>query len=191
MEKIDRFKLVFDYLRYKVGEYNSSIDNIKDKVLSTTKRLNIYIYLFDVLYMQENNGKSFFNEEFYAWPTIPTIPRVYYEDFDQLSDPFCEKFYKKLDNIALPSEEIKDLIDYIIKSTYYVDTADLVEMVTLDDSPWKKICDENNPSIICKGRCIIPKEDIYQYYRDRNVFEYLITLVQENKQIALTKVKKK
>lgn len=190
MEKLDRFKLVFDYLRYKVGEYNVSIDSIEDKVLSTGKRLNIYIYLFDVLYMKENNGESFFKEDFYAWPTMPTFPRVYYEDFDQLSDPLCEKFYKKSGSVNLPSEEIINLIDCIIKSTNHVDTADLIEMITLNDSPWKKICDENGPGIVSKGKCIIPKEDIYQYYKDNNVLEDLIKLDTKNNQKTLTKIKK-
>ena len=143
-------KKVLCTLIKEITEYN------KDKpfgkqVSITTKRLQKLIYFCEVEYMKRNEGKPLFDEEFYAWPSGPVIPDVYYE---------CGFRYHLLGRGCVLTDEVRNIIKHVLKLTADLDTIDLVEACCVAGTPWAKAFDEDDHN----HKQIISKQETYAFF---------------------------
>lgn len=140
------------------NEYNRD-KSLRDQIFMSSKRLQKLLFFSDVLYMVENNGKSMFNDDFYAWPSGPVIPSVY-RVFMQYQDGEMKPYTEK--DIVPITPAMESAIKRVLKDTNCLDTADLVEKSHEKDGPWDIIYDENDSE--CNR--IIDKNKIYEYYKE-------------------------
>lgn len=149
-----------NYIIERTNEYNTQ--NQYDKRVSLTcKRLQKILYFSEVQYMKQNDGQAMFSDEFYAWPSGPVIPSVYYQ------------FMKYQNGEMLPNEtqssitkEMSDAIDHILENTWDRDTIDLVKDSHVPGGPWSQAYDGTDP----EHKQTISKHKIYNYYKNREMF---------------------
>lgn len=142
-----------NYIIEKVNEYNAG-KSLREQVLMTSKRLQKILFFADVLFMLENDKKSMFNDEFYAWPSGPVIPSVY-KEFMQYQDGAMQPHLGGK-HIPLTNDMI-NILDRVIDATMTVDTSELIKTSHVEDGPWCDVFDEVNDNIINKAK-------IYNYY---------------------------
>ena len=142
-----------NYIIERVNEYNAG-KSLRDQVLMTSKRLQKILFFTDVLYMLENNKKSMFSDDFYAWPSGPVIPSVY-EEFMQYQDGEMQP-HKEGKLVSLTQEMINTL-DRVLRDTMTVDTSELIRVSHTEGGPWHDVFDENNYRLIKKAK-------IYNFY---------------------------
>ena len=133
-----------------------------EQIAMTGKRLQKLLYFSDVEYMKRNEGQSMFKEEFYAWPSGPVIPSVYYE-FMQYQDGQM---------VPMPGEhkpitsKMREAIDCVLERTKDMDPLDLVEYSHTRRGPWRRVYNADDPD----HRQIIPKNEIYDFYKKQDMF---------------------
>lgn len=152
---------VANYIISKTNEFNETKE-YNQRISMTCKRLQKLLYFSDIEFMKNNHGRSMFKDEFYAWPSGPVIPSVYYR-FMIYQSGYMKPSEKEQ---ACLSPDIKSAIDYVLKQTNDKDTLDLVEKAHEQGGPWSQVYEANDPD----HKQIIPKKMIYEYYRGRIVF---------------------
>lgn len=134
--------------RYKEGKC------LRKQVSVKTKRIQRLIYFCDIEYMKKNNGIPLFKDNYYAWPSGPVIVGVY-NKFMVYIDRKLFPMYK--DKEPKLSDDIKQIINEILESTKDLDTIDLEYIVKVNDGPYSRFYNEQDPKheqIIPKKRCI-------------------------------------
>lgn len=145
-----------NYIIQKTNKYNEDRD-FKDCILLTGKRLQKMLFFCDVKYMLQNNSESMFRDEFYAWPSGPVIPSVYYS-YMQFQNGTMQPI-EEGKHSPLTSKMI-DVIDKVFDETCKIDTFDLVERSHVAGGPWERAYKEDDP----KHDEIIEKQSIYEFY---------------------------
>ncbi len=145
-----------NYIIKKVNEYNEG-KSFREQVFMTSKRLQKILFFTDVFYMLENNGKSMFADDFYAWPSGPVIPSVY-EEFMQYQDGEMQP-HTEGNSTSLTKEMVRAL-DIVIKDTMKRDTSELIITSHKEGGPWHDIFKEDDYN----DYKLISKEKIYDYY---------------------------
>ena len=151
-----------NYIIERTNTYNKSTSD--SVILMTCKRLQKLLFFSDIEYMKRNEGRSMFNDEFHAWPSGPVIPSVYYKYMKYQSgqmSPVIESGHSPL------TQSMQDSLDYTLKTTWRIDTRDLVEISHVEGGPWRRFYNDNDP----KHEQIIPKHEIFLFYRCRNALE--------------------
>ena len=150
-----------NYVINRVNEYNEKYPNAR--ISMTCKRLQKLLYFSDVFFMKQNNGESMFRDEFYAWPSGPVIPSVYY-GFMKYQSGVMSPIEEENDGIL--TEQMIRAIESVLEETWEMDTLDLVDFSHVDGGPWRKHYCEVDPN----HEQIIPKSDIFAFYKNCNVF---------------------
>ena len=70
-------RAVANYIIEKTNEYNED-ETFREQVMMSCKRLQRLLYFCNVKYLILHNGEFLFEDDFYAWPTGPVIPGIYY-----------------------------------------------------------------------------------------------------------------
>ena len=152
---------VSDYIINKINKYNEG-NELREQVIMTIKRLQKLLYFCDVEYMKINNGNRLFEDQFYAWPSGPVIPNVYY-----IYAPYYREVSPRYNEMKMNlTEEEKFIIYKVIDGTQKLDTSDLINMTNVSDGPWSKVYDEEDS----EHNQVISKNDMYDFYRDKNLF---------------------
>ena len=154
-----------NYIILEMEKYNKD-KAFRDKVSLHTKRLQKILYFSEVEYMRRNNGKVLFNDEYNAWPSGPVVANVYSFYALYVDGQIKPRYVEKMPNL---NDNEKEIIDYVIKKTIDMDTVDLVNLSTLEFPLFNKYYDEDD----LMHEQIIPKNEIYNYYKDRELFETL------------------
>lgn len=162
MELTLKCRAIANYIIEKINEYNKD-KPFKEQVFLHDKKLQKLLYFCEIEYMKENNGKTLFDDEYYAWPSGPVIVEIYTQ-YIQLKDGKMKTAYEK--NEPTLSKDIKLIIDKILELTKDLDTIDLVNISKLPDSPYDKVYDGSDIHHNQK----ISKKDIYLYYKDKVLF---------------------
>lgn len=152
-----------NHLIEKTNDFNNAQIDHSNRISMTCKRLQKLLYFSDIEYMKRNNGDSMFHDNYHAWPSGPVIPSVY------------SKFMTYQDGQMNPidgahtelTQEMKDCLDFVLEHTWNKDTVDLIDIAHKDGGPWKIVYDDKDPA----HEQIISKEAIYNYYKNRVIFE--------------------
>lgn len=141
---------------FKVADYiigNCPVDNLK---------LQKMLYYSQGVHMVLNDGKELFPDEIEAWDYGPVINRVYQKYKNNGMSPLQIKT-NDTSECCLETKEIAS-IDMVIEYYGSMSGASLVAR-THNEEPWK-----NNyvPNYYHK---IIPKKDIYDYFREALTFD--------------------
>lgn len=150
-----------NYIIDRTNQYNEN-HSFQDRILLTGKRLQKMLFFCDVEYMLQHEGKSMFSDEYYAWPSGPVIPSVYYNYMhfqNGTMRPVEEGQHSPL------SPEMKTTIDSVFSKTCTLDTFDLVELSHVKNGPWAQVYKDEDP----KHEERIPKELIYGYYKSKGL----------------------
>ena len=156
--------VVANYIIENINKFNEG-KPLKEQVMFTLRRLQRILYFCDIEYMKINNGASLFEDNYYAWPSGPVIPYVYYT-FVQ-----CQKLNGKISpkyeaqELRLTNKE-KSIIDKVLKETQELDTVDLSNIANINEGPWQKAYNELDP----EHNQIIKKEEIYNFYKNKELF---------------------
>ena len=152
-----------NYLIERTNNYNSLQTNYGNRISMTCKRLQKLLYFSDIEYMKRNNSDSMFRDNYHAWPSGPVIPSVY-SKFMTYQNGQMKPIEGKHSSLT---QAMKDCLDFVLSLTWNMDTLDLIDFTHVADGPWKQVYNESDP----KHEQIIPKRDIFNYYRDRAIFE--------------------
>lgn len=150
-----------NYLIERTNEYNTKVDFF-NQISMSCKRLQKLLYFGDVIFMQLNNGKSMFKDEFYAWPSGPVIPSVY-DEFMQYQNG---KMMPVLGEHTPLTKSMIQALDTIFERTTDIDTEDLVIESHVENGPWNQVYDPNDSGHFQ----IVTKESTYEFYRSRDIF---------------------
>lgn len=176
MPRLRQCNEIDNYIIEQINEFNKG-KTIENQIIMTPQRLHQLIYFCDAEYMYLNNGKSLFQDDYYTGPTCPIIPSIYGDYFQNHLNHMEPIHYK---NPVVLSQNIKRIIDYILKNTKDIDTSDLVKISTMKDSPYKKIYDEKQQIKI------IPKKDIYKYYSTISIWHQFQSVLNQSKELQKT-----
>lgn len=130
---------VANYIIETISLYNSSA-SYENRIVMTCKRLQKLLYFSDIEFMKQNNGKSMFADDFYAWPSGPIIPSIY------------NKFMKYQIGEMRPVEgtylviasNMKQAIDNVLMNTQSIDTLDLINYSHIHGGPWSHAYDADD-----------------------------------------------
>lgn len=148
---------IADYIIIKINEMNQ-VRAGQDRIRLSCKRLQKLIYFSEVRYMQLNNGKQLFEDNYYAWPSGPVVPEIYYTYVEfQTGEmlPLDEHSGDKLE------PNIKIIIKDLLYDTINMSTEDLIRYSHVKNGPWAK-------HIYNEG--LITKEEIFSFYKGREIF---------------------
>lgn len=151
-----------NYIIEKTNEYNDS-QAYGNRISITGKRLQKLLYFSDIEFMKRNDGVSMFKDEFYAWPSGPVIPSVYYEFSQYQNGEMCPS---KGESHSPLTRAMMDAIDYVLSQVHGIDTIDLINFSHIEGGPWRRFYSDTDPN----HEQVIPKREIYAFYKDRNMF---------------------
>ncbi len=152
---------VANYIIEKVNEFNKG-KKYSDQISMTCKRLQKLLYFSEVEYMKRHNGAPMFSDDFYAWPSGPVIPSVYYK-FSQYQNGEMTPIAGE--HASITFDMIK-VIDYVLEKTKDKDTVDLVEFSHVKDGPWSQAYNDKDP----EHEQIVLKKDMRTFYADKDIF---------------------
>ena len=155
---------VANYIIEAINQYNKHKEELRQQVLLSTKKMQRLLYLCEVEYMKRNNGTPLFKDDFYAWPSGPTIPRGY-TLFIQSMD--CKMHPIESSNPVELTDDIKIIIDEILDKTKELDTTELMDITNIVDGPWHQVYQEDDK----EHKQIVSKLETYRFYKNRNLFE--------------------
>ncbi len=140
-------RIIAKILINKCHELDREITNLK---------LQKLLYFSQGHYMQENNGRPLFDDDFQAWAHGPVVPDVYseYKGYSWFTLP-------KQRNIEKISSEINEFLTKLLEN-YGSKDGKRLEIISHDEKPWidaRGNLDPYAPSIIK-----ITKESIKNYY---------------------------
>lgn len=150
-----------NYIIERTNTYNKQ--NPSTTIFMTCKRLQKLLYFSEIEFMKRNNGQSMFKDEFHAWPSGPVIPFIYHK--------FMKYQYGKMDQIqedghSSLTQAMIDALEYILQKTWDLDVLDLIETSHIDGGPWRRFYNATDP----KHEQIIPKHEIFAFYKTREIF---------------------
>jgi len=125
---------VANYIIEQTDKYNAD-KALGEHVLMHTHRLQKLLYFCDIEFMKSNNGKSFFDDQFYAFSNGPVIP-VVYSLFIQCTDSKIMPKYHEAHFDLLEHE--KNIIDKVLEDTREMDTIDLAQLSKDQNGPWSR-----------------------------------------------------
>lgn len=149
-------RAVSNYIIEATNRYNKD-KSIQEQVMMSAKRLQRILYFCNIEYMRKYDGENLFDDNFYAWPTGPVIPGIYYvytSYYIGKNIPIYEG-----ERLNLTKEE-KFIIHKILIQTQNLSTMDLINITNISGGPWQQFYNEHDPKHIQ----IIPKEEIYNFY---------------------------
>ena len=147
-----------NYIIERTNEFNKRTDYNR-RVSLTCKRLQKILYFSEIQYMKQNGGKAMFSDDFYAWPSGPVIPSVYYQFMKYQNG----EMYPKEDPSCI-TDSMRSAMDYVLDSTWGRDTVDLVNDSHITGGPWSRAYDDADPD----HKQIISKQKIYSFYKNKN-----------------------
>lgn len=153
---------VASYIIDEVYRYNMEV-SVREKVLLSTKRLQKLLYFSEVLYMKNNNGRRLFEDDFEAWASGPVIEDIFIEFM--LETPSWETIKSKPLTIELSKRE-KEAITSVVKSSRKMDTVELSLCSRVEGGPWDAVYDSSSDIT-----AFISKRDMYEFYRNRDIFD--------------------
>ena len=127
-------RAVANYIIEKTNEYNED-ETFREQVMMSCKRLQRLLYFCNVKYLILHNGEFLFEDDFYAWPTGPVIPGIYYVFVPYLVGKNIPRYEGK--RLKLTREEMS-IIDKILEQTQELDTIDLINITNVTDGLWEK-----------------------------------------------------
>jgi len=166
-------RAVSNYIIEEINKYNEYKKLLREEVIMSTKRLQRLLYLCDVEYMKRNGGTPLFTDDFNAWPSGPVIADAY-GVFMQYQDGNMKPMYKG--EVIELTDDVKSIIDEILDATKELDTADLMDITNIVDGPWHKVYEEEDKN----HRQVVSKEESYNFYVGRNLFEQIPKINDEN-----------
>lgn len=150
-----------NYIIEATNTFNKA--NPNRRISMTCKRLQKILYFSGIEYMKRNNGRSMFADDFHAWPSGPVIPSVYHK-FSNCQNGNMQPI---LDGIHNPlTQAMIDALKYTLERTWDIDTLDLIDISHEEGGPWRRFYNDAD----AKHEQIIPKTDIYEYYKLKAVF---------------------
>ena len=146
-----------NYIIEEVNKYNKDRP-LRNQMIMHVKKLQKLLYFSDVEYMKNYDGVPMFRDNFYAWPSGPVIPEIYYRHM-QYQDG---TIYPKLDGITMTiTAEMKSIIDKVIEENKELDTLDMMEKSNIAGGPWAQVFDANDK----EHNQVISKEEMFRYYK--------------------------
>lgn len=146
-----------NYIIEEVNKYNKDRP-LRNQMIMHVKKLQKLLYFSDVEYMKNYDGVPMFRDDFYAWPSGPVIPEIYYRHM-QYQDG---TIYPKLDGITMTiTEEMKSIINKVIEENKELDTLDMMEKSNIAGGPWAQVFDANDK----EHNQVISKEEMFRYYK--------------------------
>ena len=164
-------RAISNYIIETVNSYNED-KMMQVQVIMSLKRLQRILYLCNIEYMIKYNGKILFEDNFFAWPTGPVIPGIYYVYIPHIIG----------ERIKLANSE-KFIIHKILKQTQNISTMDLIKITNISGGPWEQFYNEQDP----KHNQVIPNDIIYNYYLNNKE----LIQIQEEKDSNKTTLSKK
>lgn len=158
-------RAVANYIIEETNKFNAG-KNFREQIMFTTKRLQKILYLCEIEYMKRNNGKVLFDDEFYAWPSVPVIEEIYTK-YMQYSDGNFKPRHEKGEPSL--SKEEKLIVDQVLNSTNDLDTSDLIYMCIVPGGPHSKVFKEDDKEY----KQIVSKQNTYSYYSKYALFYQL------------------
>ena len=158
---------VANYIIEKTNQYNESRE-YKDQVSLSCKRIQKLLYFIEIEYMKRNNGRPLFEDDFFAWPSVPVIPRVYSQYMIYNDTP--DKISCAPSNCQL-NPDVLETIDYVLKQTWKVDQVFLVKVSYV--GPWESAFDPSDPDHLQ----LITKNSMYEFWKNKKIdfnFKYYI-----------------
>lgn len=149
-------RAVSNYIIEAANRYNED-KSVQEQVMMSTKRLQRLLYFCNIEYMRKYNGQNLFNDYFYAWPTGPVIPGIYFVYIPHIIGKYIPIYDGE--RLELKNEE-KFIIHKILKQTQNLSTMDLIKITNISGGPWQRFYNE----LDSKHNQIIPKEVIYNFY---------------------------
>ena len=153
-------RAVANYIIEETNKFNED-KSLREQVIMSGRRLQKLLYFCNIEYMKIHNGKSFFEDDFYAWPSGPVIPNVYRVYIQYQDGKMFPRYEGEI--IELTAEE-KSIIDKILNQTQELDSIDLINITNINNGPWQKLYNEHDS----EHNQTIPKEEIYGFYLDKN-----------------------
>ena len=148
-----------NYLIERTNDYNHADGRtFLDEIPMTCKRLQKLLYFSEIVYMKRHGGTPMLKDKFYAWPSGPVIPSVYYQ-FQDFQGGYMEPI--KCNNPELKDEE-REALSFVFNETVDLDTLDLVNISHIEDGPWAKVYDPNDSNY----ESVVEKEEIYRFYQN-------------------------
>ena len=154
-------RAVANYIIEETNDFNED-KTFREQVMMTGRRLQKILYFCNIEYMKKHNGESFFEDSFYAWPSGPVIPNIY-RIYIQYQDG--KNFPRYEGELLELTVEEKSIIDKVLKQTQEFDSIDLINITKCNNGPWQKLYNEDDS----EHNQIIPKEEIYGFYLDKNI----------------------
>lgn len=151
-----------NYIIERTNDFNNNHE-YGERILITGKRLQKLLFFSDAEFMKRN-GQSMFTEDFCAWPSGPVIPSVYSEFSQYQNGEMCPS---KNCNQHKLMPSMTEAIDFILNETWNMDTLDLVNHSHVENGPWMKFYNPNDP----EHNQIISKDDIKQFYLENEMFQ--------------------
>ena len=152
-------KVITNYIIEEVNKYNQG-KQFREQIMMHARKLQKLLYLCDIEHMRKYEGKPMFNDNFYAWPTGPAIPEIYYK-YNCVQSQYGEM--KPLyDDVKISiTKEMKSIVDGVIEEIKELDTLDIERICRVDNGPWAQVYDFDDK----EHNQIISKEAIYDYYK--------------------------
>ena len=153
-----------NYIINRTNKFNETKKSSAEKIFLSCKRLQKILYFSEIEYMKRHNGRPMFKDEFYAWPSGPVIPSVY-DKFVQYQDG---TMYPVEKNQHTPiTTEMEEVLGYIFDKTEKLSTKKIVDLSHEKTGPWDQVYDDDD----IEHKQIIPKQDMYRYYKGRTLFD--------------------
>lgn len=153
-------RIIANYIIEEINKYNQG-KQFREQISMHARKLQKLLYLCDIEHMREYDGTPMFNDEFYAWPSGPVIPEIYYK-YTCTQTQYGEM--KPLDDTVAISmtQEMKSIVDRVLAKIKESDTLDIEAICKINNGPWAQAFDTNDE----EHNQIISKESMYNYYRE-------------------------
>ena len=155
-------RAVANYIIEEINKFNES-KSLREQVMISGRRLQKLLYFCNIEYMKIHNGETLFEDYFYAWPTGPVVPGIYYVFVPISIGKYIPMIYEG-EKLELTSKE-KTIIDKVLKQTHELDSRDLINITNINGGPWQQLYNEQDP----EHNQIIPKEEIYNFYLNKEI----------------------
>jgi len=146
---------------YIIDEFNKNNEgkSFREQISLSPRKLQKLLYFCDVEHMKSYNGVPMFRDVFYAWPSGPVIPRIYYK-YMQWQDGKMNPINVGINTTI--TGEMKLIIDRVLEEVKQLDITEMEAICRADDGPWAQAYDANDK----EHNQIISKESMYNYYRE-------------------------
>ena len=153
-------KSVSNYIIEKINHFNENKPP-KEQMVMSLIILQRLLYICDIEHMKLNYGEPLFEDDYYAWSEGPGI-RYIYCTYEQDEDGKIEPNYKE-EELKLTDEE-EFIIDKILEKAQEIGILNLISITSVKGGPWHR------KYYAFGDRYIIPKGEIYRYYKDKETF---------------------